>query len=205
MRQLKIVWITLTLSLLTACGKPTIPSITYQKPIDFNVNKCAVLQWEYGKQHDAAIPCSQSGSLVGDVINSIDRANNPSRYTVAYGKAEQAVFMTSFRDVLKQNQVFKEVQLASEVERTPTKDILINVFFKTSRISNVDKGYRITLTVVMAITTDRTPSFTRTYLVQSEPQGFFGDHTNLDVSTRLLEKLIAGIEEWHNLNRKGSK
>lgn len=209
MKQLNWI-IPIGLLLLTACGKPTPTCITYQKPICFNVNKSAVLQWDYGKQYDAQLPNTvQADSLLGAVIansiHSIDRANNPSRYSVAYGKAEQAVFMTSLRDVLRQNQVFKEVLLASETDRVVAKDALINIFFKTSRISSVERNFKITLTVVLTITTHGKPIFTRTYLVQSEPDGFLGNHTNTNVSTKLLDRIIAGIEEWHDLNSKGAK
>lgn len=45
------------------------------------------------------------------------------------------------------------------------------------------------------------------YLVQSNAEGFgvgFREQ-QIDVSERLLKKIIYGIEEWHKLNHRGTK
>jgi hypothetical protein len=190
---------------LSACGQPIMPPVTYDKPIDFQVKKNAVLRWEFGKQYDGTVPnySQPNGGLIGAAvaasIRSDNEANNASGYTLSYGKAEQAIFMTSFRDVLRQNQVFKEVELVGETAAVSNKDVLIDVFFKTARVSSVEKNYRITLTVTMTINSQGKLPFNRTYLVQSNAQGYgisFIEQQE-DVSKRLLEKLILGIEEWH--------
>jgi len=201
------------LMFLTACGtKPIMPPVKYDKPIDFHVKKNALLKWELGKQYAGTIPSQtqQGNGLIGALamatMDSIDRNNNPSRYTVSYGKAEQAIFMTSFKDVLQQNQVFKSVELIHEAKSPSANEVLIDIFFKSSRTSGASQNFRITLTVMMTITTRNGSTFQRTYLVQSEPEisSSFVDQQS-GVSKRLLEKLVGGIEEWHSLAKKGGK
>lgn len=205
MKKFKLFTLSLLVLLLTGCaGKPIMPPIKYDKPIDFHVKKNAALRWEVGKQYAGAIRSYDScdaglvGGAISAAINSADRANNPSRYTLSYGKAEQAIFMTSFRNVLEQNQVFKTTELITDAKEVSAKDVLITVFFKTSRVSSPEKGNKITLTVDMTIVAQGKPAFKRTYLVQSNAEGYdkgFVDQ-QYDVSQRLLEKLISGIQEW---------
>lgn len=196
---------TMAILLLTACAKPIMQPLRYNKPIDFHIKKNAALLWEFGRQYSGTIPSNNSyndngliGAVVSSAIDSVDRTNNPSRYMLTYGKAEQAIFMTSFRDVLRQNDVFKDVELVSDAKSVSPSDVMIDVFFKTARVSSAMRDFRITLTVDLTITTQGKPPFKRTYLVQSSPDGTsFVDQQHL-VSTRLLEKLIGGLEEWHH-------
>ncbi len=214
MKKIQFGLMILGMGLMAGCAnKPVMPPLKYNEPINFQVEKNAYLNWEVGKQHSGTIPVNpnQSAGLVGalvmSAVDSIDRNNNPSRYTLSYGKAEQIVFMTSLRDVLAQNHVFKQVELIADSQQIASKDVLINVFFKTARVSSPERGYKITLSVEMGIETGEKIPFKRTYLVQSNAEGFgvgFREQ-QIDVSERLLKKIIYGIEEWHKLNHRGTK
>lgn len=179
---------------LTGCGKPIMPPIQYQQTIDVQLNKIAVLQWEFGRQYDIGVANVTYGNYVGTYGDTSVVSSN----ALSYGKAEQAIFMTSFKDVLEKNQVFKSVLLAGDAREVAQKDVIIDVCFKTARVGSEAQNFRITLTVVMTITSPGKPPFSKTYLVVSDPyltpEFVMQQH---DVSTRLMEKLIHGIEEWH--------
>lgn len=218
MKKIKFFLVILCIGLITGCAnKPVMPPIKYNKPIEFQVKKNAYLNWEVGKQYAGSTASSTYqgsndtagaiGALIFTALDSADRANNPSRYTLSYGKAEQTVFMTSLRDVLVENNVFKQVELISDPKQVSPKDVLVNVYFKMARVSLPEKGSTITLSVEMVISHNGKPPFKRTYLVQSNAEKF-GDgfrEQQIDVSNRLLEKMIAGIQEWHNMNTVRSK
>ncbi len=192
---------------LIGCGaQPIMPPVQYNKPIDFHVKKTAALQWELGKNYSSRVARESyhQPGMIEALALSIDQNNNPSRYTLSYGKAQQAIFMTSLKNVLDRNQVFKEIELVTDPNEISAKDVVIAVFFKTARVASPERAYSITLSVVMTITSQGKPPFKRTYLVQNDDEvlrkGFIAQQS--DVSERLLEKVIAGIEEWHKLERK---
>lgn len=214
MQKNRFLFVLLGVGLITGCAnKPIMPPLQYNKPIEFQVNKNAYLNWEVGKEYAGSIPTSYEqnsgliGALVVSAIDSADRANNPSRYTLSYGKAEQTVFMTSLRDVLTKNNVFNQVNLISDPTQVSGKNVLLNIFFKTARVASPERGYKITLSVELTITNNGKTPFKRTYVVQSNAENF-GDgfrEQQIDVSSRLLEKIITGIQEWHNMSNLRSK
>lgn len=191
---------------LFACGKPIVPPAQYNKPIPFHVNKSAELQWNYGKQCDSTLSTHADHShglielAISSAVDSVQRKNNPSWYTLSYGKAEQAIFMTSLRDALIKNQVFNDVELVGETAEIKGNDVLINVLFQTARVASPERNYRITLTVVLNIRSKGTAPFQRSYLVQSDSKKFRFQDQQLDVSEKLLDKLICAIEEWYKLS-----
>lgn len=210
MKKIQFGLVILGIGLMTGCAnKPVMPPLKYDKPINFQVDKNAYLNWEVGKQYSGTVPTNhhQSAGLIGalvvSAVDSVDRSNNPSRYTLSYGKAEQIVFMTSLRDVLAENHVFKKVELIADSQQIASKDVLINVFFKTARVSSPERGNKITLSIEMIIAMGEKAPFKRTYVVQSDAEGFGAGfrEQQMDVSHRLLEKIIYGIKEWY----KGSK
>lgn len=199
-------FVMLSVVLVGCANKPLImPPLTYDKPINIRLKKNAALYWEQGKQHAATIRTQAGenqgllGALVFGTMDSMDRSRNPSRYSLAYGTAEQAIFMTSLRNVLDQNQIFDQIELITDPSVLTPKDILITVFFKNSRVLSPDRGHRITLSVVVNILAKGCPNFQRTYLVQSDEQvtpGFIDQQKS--VSQLLLGKIISGMEEWHS-------
>lgn len=201
----------LLLGMMTACAKPIMPALKYDQPIAIQLDKNAYLNWTCGKEYASAIPVQYDtnnglvGLLVSSAVDSVGRSNNPSRYTMSYGKAEQAIFMTSLRDVLEQNQVFKELSLGGGSKSLVTKDVLIDVFFKSARVASPERGYNITLNVDLTIRSSGRAPFKRTYVVQSGTGDGFGASfcsQQTEVSTRLLHSVVGGIEEWYNLTGK---
>lgn len=198
-----LIWVILALS---ACGttQKIMPPLRYNKPVDVHVSKKAYIHWDIGRHYAGKIPSNsgQSGVLEYDIIASMidssNRQRNPSQYTLSYGKAEQAIFITSLRDVLNQNDTFKDTELTTDVASVATKDVLINIYFKTARVSLPEKGHRITLSVEMTISSSGKAPFKRTYLVETD-EAELGDtfiNKQTKVSQRLLEKVIVGIEQW---------
>src|SRR5579864_1448594 len=128
MKKVQFGLMILGIGLMAGCAnKPVMPPIKYEKSIDFQVAKNAYLNWEVGKQYSGTVPThhQQNGGLIGalvvSAIDSVERSNNPSRYTLSYGKAEQIVFMTSLRDVLARNHVFKQVELIADSQKIAPK------------------------------------------------------------------------------------
>lgn len=193
------------------CAKPIMPSLKYNKPIDFHVAKNAYINWEIGKQHTSTIPSSTSynnagliGGLISAAVESVDRDRRPSLYMVSYGKAEQAIFMTSLKDTLSRNNVFKEVELITDPSSVRPQDVLINIYFKMARVGSPEKNYKIVLSVEMSITTAGKAPYKRTYLAESAATGFGKGiiDQKIDASEKLLEKIILGIQEWNTQLRK---
>lgn len=211
----KIILCLSILGLVTGCAtKVVMPSLQYEKVIPFQVAKNAYLNWEFGNQYSRMMPTNYGnhnegliGALASAAVDSVVRNNNPSRYTLSFGKAEQSVFMTSLRDVLEHNQVFKNIELIADSRQVSSKDVMINVFFKTARVASPERNYKITLSVEMVIETGGKAPFKRSYLVQSDAEGYNTGfrQQQMDVSRRLLDKVICGIEEWHKLNSTRSK
>lgn len=186
------------LVLLGGCAKPIMPAIEYNKPIDLQVNRHAALYWEEGKQSSSTVAATNNNSLVGSIAESIDRQNNPSRYQLSYGKAEQAIFITSFRNILNKQQVFKEVELVTDPSTANPKDVLVTLYFRSTRVSSPERGYQISLSVDMTVKALGKPTFMRTYFVKSDDNcgGSFQEQQN-KVSIKLVENLIAGLKQWH--------
>ncbi len=207
MKKTKILLAMISTVLLSACGtKPIMPPLQYTKPIGFTVNKSACLNWEVGKQYSSEIPNYNSsgqdsaiGNLVLAAIDSNARARNPSHYQYTYGKAEQAIFMTSLKRVLEENRVFKHVKLTMDPRQVNAKDVWINIFFKRTRVADASRNFKVTLSVELIISANDKPTFKRTYLVESDVErsghGFVDQQT--DVSQELLDKVISGIREWN--------
>ncbi len=201
----------LLLALLMGCAKPIMPPLEYNQPIDIQVNKNACLNWNCGKEYASAVPTQYNtnsgvvGLLVSSAVDSVGRANNPSRYTMSYGKAEQVIFMTSLRDVLEKNQVFNQVCLGGDSVSSGANAVLIEVFFKSARVASPERGYNITLTVDLNIQANGRAPFKRTYVVQSGIGSGLGSTfcaQQTEVSTRLLKAIIKGIEDWYSFKGK---
>lgn len=212
MKKIQFCLILTLMTLLTGCAtKAIMPALKYHKPINFHVPKNASLNWKFGGQYSSTLMNHEINSLVGALayiaLDSAKQSNHPGPNALSYGKAEQAIFMTSLRDILVRNHAFKHVELIADSKHTPLNDVLINVFFKTTRVASSERQYKITLSVEMTITTNVQAPFKRTYLIQSNLERFNKNfmEQQTEASNRLLEKIIQGIEEWHTLNNMRSK
>ncbi len=202
------------LAALTACGTPpaeqVMSPLTYDKPVTVHLDKKAKLYWQTGSQQSSVEPRYSSGTNVGGslpialasqamqaAIETEVRKNNPGRFTYVYGKAQQAVFMTSLKDILQKKRVFTDVDLVTDKTEVNAQDVLITINFKSTRVLDADlDNHKIVLNVDMIIQSNKKPIFTRTYVVQSgdEVSGFKAQQE--DVSKRLLDKVMKGIKQW---------
>jgi hypothetical protein len=197
MKKMRLIGIILCLTVLVGCGKPIMPPIEYNKPIDFQIDRNAVLYWEMGQQNASTLASVNQNSIAGSLVESIDRQNNPSKYLLSYGTAEQAIFITSFQNILEKQRVFKSVELVTDPNRLNPKDVFIKIYFRTTRVSSPERGYRISLSVDMSVQGAGKPKFTRTYFVSSDANSFgsFPEQQN-KVSIKLAENLVAGLKQW---------
>lgn len=178
------------------------PEFQYDKPIDFRIERDAVLFWEIGKQSSSTISRANNSSILGSVIESVDRQNNPSKYTLRYGKAEQAIFMTSFKNLLSRQAVFKNIDLITDPTKIKTKDVIITIYFKSTRVSSPELGYQISLSVDMSVKSSGKPTFMRNYFVKSDDRSFGSfQEQQVKISNKLAEKLIDGLRQWHEANK----
>lgn len=211
MKNFKIIIFIILLSCLAGCAtKQTMPPIKYEKPIRFHINKNAKLTLETGQYHEGVktthMPSAPYGSglvgaagvLLAATATSLYQQKYPSKPShFIYGEKEQDTFMNSFKEVLKQNSAFINVDFTQNFKTVAAaKDILIKVFFKNSRIASDVHNHRITLTVQMTIITNSHPPFQRTYLMQSSGNKSFTQQQT-EISEQLMENLLVGIEEWH--------
>jgi hypothetical protein len=183
--------------------------VDYKQPIHFHVPKTAYLDWEIGMQQTVArgtyIPPNSGlvGAIVATAIDSEERNRRPSDYVfTTYGKAPQSVLMTSLQDALLKNHVFNAVELTVEPKKVPTKATLITVYFKNAHLADADGNIQIILNVDLTIMSSGKAPFKRTYILQSDPGGFFSAkdyyEQEADISQQLLTKIIDGIATWNN-------
>ncbi len=112
----------------------------------------------------------------------------------SYNKAQQAVFMTSLQQNLQQQRAFSVVNLVTQAP-TPISQPIITVYFKSTRVADDTEGNQITLSTVLRIQAPQQKEFTRTYVVSSTPDRSFAKQEE-DVSIRLLDKVLQGIDDW---------
>lgn len=188
----------LCLTSLMGCGSPAImPPIECNKPIEFQSSRNAVLYWDMGKENVSIVSSKNDNNLVGSIFESIDRSNNPSRYTLKYGKAEQAIFITSFKNILEKQAVFKNVEIITDPKEAKPQDVLITINFKSTRVSSPELGYQISLSVDMAVSGGGKPAFTRNFFVKNDDAFESFQIRQNKVSTKLAENLINGLKKWH--------
>ena len=199
--------------------KNVMPPLKYHDDIDIHVPKVAHIYWTPGKQaaHELSNNVSMTtggsgiaglvGALVATSIQEHHRKNNPSQYLREYGKADEAVFITSLRDVLVEQDVFKNVELTNDLSKISPNDVVIKVYFKSTRIT-FKYDYIITLTVNLSIQANNRPLYERTFLIQNntpEPAFTFKSKTFTEIKTEVSQKLLVsilnGIKQWHRGNK----
>lgn len=211
----KLPFLFLMTGYLCACtpmAEQVMPPVQYKEPVNVHVTKNAYLNWQVGRQASSSIPTFISpnadilSAAIGTAIDQEERQRNPGRYTLTYGKAQQAVFMTSLKNVLDQNDVFNHIELTTEPPALTPKDVLITINFKRTRVAEAYENFKIILDAELIIKTKGKPEFSRTYLVESNPGSGFSSHNyteqQTDVSLQLIRKVIAGIKTWQSqINR----
>lgn len=212
----KIVCLAFSALLLNACtpaAEEVMPPLQYNQSVKTHTHKKASLYWQVGEQH-ASIAAQHIGgggdiasALIASAIDAQMRKSNPGQYSFAYGKAQQAVFMTSLKEVLQENHVFKTVNLITDKKQTQPDDVLMTIHFKSTRVSGEEKNHQIMLDVTLAIQSGQS-TFERTYLVESSNEGFFSSRSfkdqQTDVSQQLLTKIMGGIQQWNKQATTGA-
>jgi len=206
----KILFLSALVLSISACApvpQQVMRPLQYQHNIALHVPQKAYLYWHPGIQESSTAPNHASardgilGAAMDAVIDSEMHKSNPSRYTFTYGKTQQVVFMTSLKDILEEQHVFTDVILTSDVRQASPDDVLIQVYFRNTKVLGAETNYRIVLDVDMSIDTENKSSFKRTYLIESKKTGFFSmksfKEQQTDASQQLLIKVIAGIKQWH--------
>lgn len=163
----------------------------------------AYVLWQPGQElaGEKTAPVVMAGmvGLVAGMIEAQDRKNNPSKFHYSYGKAQQATFITYFRDALIQNHVFNKINIITNKTKVKEQDVLIYINFKSTKVSGFERNHKITLTVEMSIQSQK-PFFKRTYLTESDEGSFFKaneyDKQITDVSQQMLNHLMKGIQQW---------
>lgn len=200
------IFLTCTITACTAPAERVMDPLQYKEPVKAHSSKKAYLYWQPGTQYSSIAPpdpvasSSITEAILSSLIESEMRSANPNRYTYTYGKAQQAVFMTSLKNVLEENHVFKDVAITTDLNEVNPSDVLIKIYFKSTRVLGHEKNYQIVLNVNMAIQT-KTSKFEHTYLVESDDSGFFSMKSfkdqQTDASQKLLSKVIDGITQWN--------
>ena len=200
--------------ILVGCApsKVVIPPLQHNESIDIHVPKTAHVHWVPGKRVASEKPTYRSSSsnglagfavdLIWGVADQQNRKNKPSEYSNEYGKADEVVFVTSLRDVLDQQNVFKKVKLTTDLSEVRPQDVLIKIYFKTARVVDISCNK---LTVSLSIKAGNRALYERTYFVQNDPYGKSKAKTFVEKKTEVSKKLLAlvvnGIKQWH----KGDK
>lgn len=199
MKKILIIFITL---ILTACANKQanyiMPPLKYNGPV-VHINKNAYVYWRHGTILAGEKFTTQSDDLIVGIIQSQARRNNPSDYIYTYGKAQQAGFITNFRDVLKENHIFKDVEIITNPSDVKPGAVLIEINFKTTRVSGFEYSNKVILTVEMKIASGKN-TFIRTYLTESDEgtewKGKSFEEQIVDASEQMIAKLIGGIKQW---------
>lgn len=177
--------------------------IRYEKKLTTHVNKNVYLKWRPGFIQKGEITPLYVAPNIGGIIAAPllvkQRENNPSRYYFSYDKAQQVAFMTYFRDALIQQKAFREIKLVTATKPLADQDVLITVYFKSTRVADYRRDWRVMLNVEMTIQTKKS-IFSRHYLLESDVGGAFSGkgyyQQRQEVSERLLNQLMRTIEQW---------
>lgn len=192
--------------LLTSCTNRQstyiMPPLHYAGDVSVHIAQPVYIYWERGQELAGSTPTTNAGGIagmIGAMAEAEDRKNNPGKYHIAYSKAQQASFITNFRDVLSDNRVFKSATIITNPAEANGKGVLMTIRFKAAKVSGYEFNYRITLTVEMKIQSGKS-TFTRTYMTESdEGTPFHGksfDEQTLDASQQLVNELMNGIKQW---------
>ncbi len=200
---------------ITACTPPSeqvMPPVKYDKPINIHSQKKLYLQWQSGDtlatEREDVMPIvgvnggglagAIAGAVTAAVIVGVAHKENPGMYQYKFGNAQQSVFMTSLRDVLTQNHVFKHVTLvAKPPARLHKNEALMKVNFRESRVGAQAKGFPIILSVDMTLKQPGHKSFKRHYFVKSHPKKRNFKNHQINASQQLLDRVVHGIEQWN--------
>jgi hypothetical protein len=198
--------------LLVGCGttEPTaqlMPAITFNQPITFHSDKAAILYWDYGKiisvevnQGNIFEATTLSGMVTHTITQSYKEQYDQNDILINYGKAEQAVFMTSLRNVLGNAGTFKSVIISAEPPKLNPDQMLISVNFEKSAVLRGAHGYPIQLKVVMTVSDIKGRLLKRTFDIKpknSVGSYLFDDFKDAQIyaSQQLMNDIITTLNQ----------
>ncbi|MBA3660636.1 MAG: hypothetical protein H0W64_02815 [Gammaproteobacteria bacterium] len=204
----------LLILLVTACSpmaEQIMGPLEYNQPINFHVPEKSYLYWKPGILHTTTeaqyIPVNSDllSALIVQAIDTEQRKRNPGKFSYSFGKAQQAVFITSLKTILNQNNVFHSTEITTNPNSLSSRSIIISIFFKSTRV--IPYSHQIVLTVELEILMGKKSLFKRSYFVQNNDgsdEKYIGDFKaqQKDVSHKLLQKIINGIEQWQIQNKR---
>lgn len=182
----------------TAPSHRLMPAVQYHDSIPFHVPKKAYLYWDNGSQYAHEIePTVLSGAdllttSIALMIAQQNKKNHPSEYSYQYGDAQQVIFITSLKDILIDNRVFNQVEIITNLNQVKPEDVLIKINFDLTR---VNQDIKIILDVKMVIENEG-HQFKRSYFIQNDEGTHSFRDRQINVSDKLVRKIIHGIQEW---------
>lgn len=189
----------------TPDAERVMPAVKYQKDVGFQSSKTALLLWQSGKQfssvaHDDTAPNDPLAAVISAGIDTYLRKTRPGQFTYGYGSPQQAVFMTSLRDILQQQHTFKKVDFIAKKSPLKPGQVLVTLDFQRTKVD--DHTSKISLKTQMTIDDSHGHTFKQNYFVYSrQPDSVFKNKNfveqQTDVSQQLMDHVVHGLKQWH--------
>lgn len=169
--MIRILILVISVLSVTACSPyPIMPPVTYHKPINLHTNKSAWLTWGSAEHHYDSL--------------------------FSYSKAEQVVFVTSVRDVLKKNRVFKNVNITPIQKKLKNNEIQITLFFKKTEIEHTLLADSVKIDLIISVRGVHGEIFKRYYFSRADKVFF----KSLEMaSQQLMNDIVHDLAEWANM------
>jgi hypothetical protein len=194
------------LLVLSGCvGAPTKPmtQVGYQKPIMSSSQRSATLVWRMGKVQGARTDeadVNGDDDPLADAVVQLVKPRSSADVVFAYGKAQQSVFMTSLQKVLQKNNVFSQVDLKPYTAQQSAKNVMIEVYFKRTRVGEKSSRYPMSLDVHLIIHAKGEKLWSQHYYIEQEDRvkawtDLYAAQSHA-ASVKLMNKVMAGIQSW---------
>lgn len=214
---------------VTGCTPDTqkvMSSVPYTTPISAEISAPATLIWEPGTIQNGQKPTNDvagaSGGIIGMAesfaLNSTEKTLHPSWFEYSYGLGQQAVFATSLRDVLQQNQVFSQFNF-DETLNSKTKvetfrqnhpdAALIQLQFMDTSATVTDEKTQLFADVDLTLSGAHRPT-TVTHLsaMTAEDKSWVIHESFLaqekELSDQLMKQAVKAIEAWVQLTPRAA-
>jgi hypothetical protein len=189
---------------MSPAQKP-MPMVEYNQPVDMRFDQPAVLVYHTGEVISSryvvqpAYSSNLAANVLAAVISNEIQKKYSDRYIYQYGQEQQKVFMTSLRDVLLKNHVFKTVEFVDDEKKIRPHQVMIIVDFTRTRVGSQERGLPILLKGNIIIKCEdqvfQKPFFIHNANEDARRSWSFQART-VDVSQQLMEKVCKTIKLW---------